>query len=207
MAAEAAAQSPDETAVPGGLSWLVCCGWLALFSLLGWFVPRAAIDWQPTLAAAEPWRWWTAAFVHWTPSHLVANLIGLAVVAALGRSIRVPAVLALAWVASWPFTHLALLVEPNLAHYGGLSGWLHGGVAVAATYAALRLSGRARWIAAAVMAGLAIKILIEAPWGPPLRQSFSSLMMVAPLAHASGAVAGLCCALIALARGPTDSEA
>ena len=32
--------------------------------------------------------------MHWTPSHLVANLIGLAVVAALGRSIRVPAVLA-----------------------------------------------------------------------------------------------------------------
>lgn len=188
----------------GGILWLVCCGWLALGCLVGLLPATAAIDWQPALARSEPWRWWTAAFVHWTPWHLLANLAGLAVVAALGRAVRLPAVLALAWVASWPFTHLALLMEPGLAHFGGLSGVLHGGVAVAACYAALRLGGRARWIGWAVLAGLAAKILLEAPWGPAVQpaSAFGSLFNVAPLVHATGAATGLLCALIALARGP-----
>lgn len=190
----------------GGILWLVCCAWLALGCLLGLLPTAAAIDWQPALARSEPWRWWSAAFVHWTPWHLLANLAGLAGVAALGRLAGVPAVLALAWVASWPFTHLALLIEPGLAHFGGLSGVLHGGVAVAASYAALRLRGQPRWIGWAVLLGLGAKILLEAPWGPPLQpaRGFGNLFSVAPLAHATGAVAGLVCALIALARGPVE---
>ena len=33
---------------------------------------------------------------------------------------------------AWPLTHLSLLARPEVMHYGGLSGVLHAGVAVAA---------------------------------------------------------------------------
>jgi len=88
-------------------------------------------DWQPALALAEPWRWWTAAFVHWSRLHLVANLTGLLVVMALGWAARLPAVSAVAWFIAWPLTQLGLLLRPELTHFGGLSGVLHAGVAVA----------------------------------------------------------------------------
>ena len=39
---------------------------------------------------------------------------------------------ALAWALAWPLTHLALLAEPALLRYGGLSGVLRAGAAVAA---------------------------------------------------------------------------
>ena len=61
---------------------------------------------------------------------MLANMLGLVVVAVLGRVAQVPAVVALAWLVSWPLLHLALLMQPALAHYGGLSGVLHAGVAV-----------------------------------------------------------------------------
>ncbi len=183
-----------------GKLWLLLGALLALGALAGWFAPRAALDWQPGLAAGEPWRWWTAAFVHWSPLHLSANLAGLFAVAALGRVANVPAVLALAWGASWPFTHLALLLRPELLHYGGLSGLLHGGVAVASVFIVQRGSGRTVWIGWALLAGLAVKIALEAPWGPALRAASGSDIAVAPLAHATGALCGLLCAWIALAR-------
>ena len=38
----------------------------------------------------------------------------------------------LAWLLSWPLTQWGLMLQPELLHYGGLSGVLHGGAAIAA---------------------------------------------------------------------------
>jgi hypothetical protein len=48
-----------------------------------------------------------------------------------------------------------------------------------------------------LLAGLIVKLLLEAPWGAPLRHPAGIDIAVAPLAHASGAVAGLVCAVVA----------
>lgn len=169
--------------------WLAIAALAAAGSLAAWFLPAAALDWQPARAAAEPWRALTAAFVHWSPLHLGANLAGTAVVAAFGRAAALPPRAALAWAAAWPATQLALLAQPALAHYGGLSGVLHAGVAVAAVHLLAR-PGRARWIGAAVLAGMALKLLLERPWAGPLAHPPGWDIAVAPLAHAAGAVAG-----------------
>jgi rhomboid family GlyGly-CTERM serine protease len=162
------------------------------------------LDWQPGLAFSEPWRLVTAAAVHWSPMHLGANLAGLAVVAWFGRAGRLPAAATLAWLAAWPLTHLGLLVEPDLAHYGGLSGVLHAAVAAGGSWLALAERGRPRAVGALVMAGLGAKVLLEAPWGSPLRAVPGWDILLAPLAHATGAVAGLACAAVAWAlAGPT----
>ena len=36
--------------------WLTLCAALAALSLLAWPLPRDVLDWQPGLAAAQPWR-------------------------------------------------------------------------------------------------------------------------------------------------------
>lgn len=172
-------------------AWPLLAALLAVLAGIAWFAPREALDWQPALAMHEPWRALTAALVHWSALHLGANLLGAIVVATFGRAARLPATAALAWLAAWPLTQLGLLLRPELVHYGGLSGVLHAGVAVAALWLALER----RWLGFAVLAGLSIKVLLEAPWGPPLRDVAGWDIRIAPLAHATGAVAGAACAL------------
>jgi len=178
-----------------GRAWVALAALLAAGSVLGWFVPAALWDWQPSLAASEPWRCWSAAFVHWSERHLVANLAGTAVVAALGWVGRLSSRSALAWALAWPLTQLALLLQPGLLHYGGLSGVLHAGVAVAVVEL-LRRGGRQRIVALAIGLGLLVKIALEQPWGAPLRHPADWDIAIAPLAHATGAAAGLLLALL-----------
>jgi rhomboid family GlyGly-CTERM serine protease len=188
--------------IPAGRTWLGLSALLALGSLAGWWMPAVLWDWQPGLAFEQPWRWWTAAFVHWSGMHLTANLAGLAVVAALGRAAQVPGDVALGWLATWPLTHLVLLSKPDLAHYGGLSGVLHAGVTIVATWLLATQDGKRRWIGGAMLAGLVVKLLFEAPWGPALSQPVGWDIAVAPLAHAAGAVLAIVVTLLVLARRP-----
>ncbi|MDE1948240.1 MAG: rhombosortase [Burkholderiales bacterium] len=180
-----------------GAAWLALAALFAVGALAGWTQPAARWDWQPGLAAAQPWRCWSAAFVHWSALHLAANLIGLAVVAAFGPVARLAPRCALAWFIAWPLTQLGLLLQPALLHYGGLSGVLHAGVAVAAVEMLVRERGRRRAIALAVLGGLLAKIALETPWGPPLRHPADWDIPIAPLAHASGACFGLFCGALA----------
>jgi rhomboid family GlyGly-CTERM serine protease len=159
------------------------------------------LDWQPELSWREPWRWWTAAFVHWSPLHLAANLAGAAVLAAFGWAAALPARATLAWALAWPLTHGLLLLQPALLHYGGLSGVLHAGVAVGATVLVRQRTGRARWIGVAVLLGLALKIVLERPWAGALSHPAGWDIAIAPLAHAAGALTGLVCALIVAGPG------
>ena len=169
----------------------------ATVALLAWPLARTTIDWQPALAFTQPWRAFSAAAVHYSGLHLGANLLGTALVAALGWVANVPSRMVWAWAAAWPLTQLALLIQPELRHYGGLSGVLHAGVAVASLYLLLRGAGAQRWIGAAILTGACIKVVGEAPWGAPLRHGGGWDIAVAPLAHATGLVAGLLCAALA----------
>lgn len=185
-----------SSADAGVRAWWALCGIAAGGALLGWSLPAALIDWQPGLAGSEPWRWWSAAFVHWSPLHLGANLAGVAVLAAFGWAAALPVRAALAWALAWPLTQGTLLLQPALAHYGGLSGVLHAGVAVGAMVLVLQRRGRPQWIGVAVAAGLLVKLLLERPWAGPLAHPAGWDIAVAPLAHSGGALAGLLCALL-----------
>ena len=169
----------------------------ALAATLSGIAP-GALDWQPSRAAAEPWRAFSATAVHYSTLHLAANLAGAALVAALGASARVSPAAVAAWACAWPLTQLGLLVRPDLTHYGGLSGVLHAGAAVVAVHLIGHAAGARRAIGAALAAGLVCKVLIEAPWGAPLRVGTGWDFATAPLAHATGLVAGTLCAAATL---------
>ena len=171
-------------------AWLALATVLAAGAVLAAAAPTGTLDWQ-TARPWQAWRWWSAAFVHWSRWHLLSNLAGLALVGALGWVARVPRRSAAAWLLAWPLTHLGLLLRPDLAQYGGLSGVLHAGVAVAAWHLARWQRGRERLVGLALLAGVAAKVLIEAPWGPALQHPPDWDIAIAPLAHATGTAAGL----------------
>lgn len=200
--AAAVAEPRRRTAGEAAGRWCWCAvaallGAGAALAALGPGTSAAALDWQPGLAWREPWRAWSAAFVHYGRLHLAANAAGLLLVAALGIVARLPPRSALAWAAAWPLTQLGLLAEPALAHYGGLSGVLHAGVAAAALHLAWRGAGARRGIGVLLLAGLLLKVLAEAPWAAVLRHPPGWGIAVAPAAHACGAAAGLLCAAVA----------
>jgi rhomboid family GlyGly-CTERM serine protease len=177
-------------------AWPALAAVLALGALVAWTLPHDTLDWQPTLAASEPWRAWTAAFVHYSPLHLGANLAGCVAVGALGHAGRVPPRVALAWLLAWPLTHLGLLAEPALRHYGGLSGVLHAGVATVALHLLFDRAPRRRTVGLAIVAGLIAKLLVDAPWNGPLQHPAGWDIAVAPLAHVGGALAGALCMVV-----------
>ena len=194
-------------ALPPWLAWAGLCGAAALGAVLAQATAPALLRWQPELAWAQPWRLVTAAWVHLSGQHLAANMAGTAVVAAYGVVAGCHRRAAIAWALAWPLTQLGLLAQPGLAAYGGLSGVLHAGVAVA-TWQLLRgASGLRRAIGAAVALGLVTKLLLEAPWQGPLRQVPGWDIAIAPAAHASGALAGWLCALACGVGGAADRAA
>ena len=183
--------SPDR-----GRLWLAVAAILSAGALLSFPIDRPILDWQPALAATEPWRAISAAFVHYSALHLAANLAGAALVGALGRVARVPMRTVVAWLVAWPLTQLGLLARPDLLRYGGLSGVLHAGVACVAWQLIVDGRGARRTIGALTLAGVVVKVLSEAPWGEPLRHPAGWDIATAPFAHASGVVAGLLAAAL-----------
>ena len=181
---------PARPASPGGLGSPTLAVWL---------------DWQPALALRQPWRVITAAWVHLSGQHLVGNLVGAVLVAAYGQAAGCGRRAALAWALAWPLSHAALLLQPALLHYGGLSGLMHAGVAVASWQLLRGDRGQRRAVGAAVLAMLALKLLLEAPWqGGPLRHEPGWDIAIAPLAHTTGALAGLLCAWACGVGGDAD---
>jgi len=177
------------------LGWVAVAALLGIGALLVHGAPADALDWQRARAWSQPWRWWSAAWVHLSDLHLAANLAGLLLVALLGIAADVTPRGVLAWLLAWPATQLALVVEPGLTRYGGLSGVLHAAVAVVGVQLVAEGPRLRRGLGALLLAGLAAKVLVEAPWRAPLQHPPGWDIAVAPLAHASGAVAGVLAAL------------
>ena len=204
-----ARSSVEELLTPGARGWVGLAAGFGVAALALFGVAPTTLDWQPALAWREPWRAFSAVAVHYSALHLAANLAGLTLVGTLGVAARVPGTSVVAWVVAWPLTQLGLLARPDLVHYGGLSGVLHGATAVVAVHLVCSGPSARRLIGAALLAGVALKVLGEAPWGPALRHPAGWDIATAPIAHATGLVAGVTCALAAAVlrhRAPTIAD-
>ena len=208
----AAPSSPSgvRSSADGGRAWCALAAVLAVGAALG-VRPRAArrsTGSRRSRCASRGARS-SAAFVHYSALHLLANLAGVAA-GRRARRVRARAVRRspLAWLLAWPLTQLGLLARPDLLHYGGLSGVLHAGVACVAVHLIVHARGPRRAIGALLLAALAIKVVSEAPWGPALRHPAGWDIATAPFAHASGLVAGVIAALLveATTRCASTSE-
>ncbi len=202
-------RSPTELLPVSTGAWIAIASMLAVGSLLVHLGGRSgaapasawahAIDWQPALARTEPWRAWSAVFVHYSGLHLAANLTGAIGVAAWGGVARVPPRTVVAWLIAWPLVQAGLLMQPELRHYGGLSGVLHAGVAVVAVHLLCAGTRVQRRIGAAVLATLVLKLLTESPWSGAISHPPGWDIAIAPGAHVSGVLAGSVVAALAQA--------
>jgi rhomboid family GlyGly-CTERM serine protease len=172
-------------------------------SLIAWPLNPQTLDWQPSLAFTQPWRAFSAAFVHYSPMHLVANLVGAVLVGIFGWAAQTPRHMTMAWLVAWPLTQFGLLVQPSLLHYGGLSAVLHAGVIVVCVHLMFQGTSTQRRVGWATLLVVIAKVLMEAPWQGPLSHPAEWDIAVAPMAHASGVVAGLLMGLLSawLRRG------
>lgn len=148
------------------------------------------LEWQASTAWRQPWRAFSAVLVHRDFTHLAANLAGCAVLGWFGWAGRVTARAALAAAVALPVTHQLLLLAPDTERYAGLSGALHAAVAVVALALWQRGSRRERRIAAAVWAGLVLKVLLEMPWRGAVQSLPGWDFPVAVGAHAAGLLSG-----------------
>lgn len=155
-------------------------------------------DWQPAAWPDQAWRAWTAAWVHWNARHLAMNAAALVLLLGLAWRARFTCGDTVAWALAWPLTHLGLLLQPGLQHYGGLSGVLHAGAVLVAWR--LCMPGEAgdtapwgapRLVGGLLAIGLVLKLLGEGAWHLRLTPAPELGFAIAPLAHASGALAGL----------------
>lgn len=180
-----------------GAAWVALAGLLIAGVLAGALLPPPVWDtwvWRRDLPG-QAWRWWTAAWVHWNPLHLAANIAGALALAWLGWAARLATSATLAWALAWPLAHLGLWIvwgPEGPLRYAGLSGVLHAGVAVAVIHLLASTERPMRWIGAALGVGLGAKLGQEVPWQPVAAGVSPGWgFTVAVWAHATGAAAGV----------------
>jgi rhomboid family GlyGly-CTERM serine protease len=182
-------------------SWLALTALFMFTSLIAWPINHQAIDWQPALALTQPWRAFTAALIHYSPMHLAANLVGAVLVGIFGWAAQAPRRMTIAWLIAWPLTQFGLLVQPSLLHYGGLSGVLHAGVIVVCVHLMFQGTTAQRRVGWATLLVVIAKVLMETPWQGPLSYPAEWDIAVAPMAHATGVIAGLLMGLLCAVLG------
>jgi rhomboid family GlyGly-CTERM serine protease len=115
--------------------WLLglLCGVSVLFALGGEPV-RLAMRYERTeVLAGEYWRLVTGHLVHGNPAHLLLNMLGLGLIAALfSRDYTLRQWLIVLLLSAIAIDAGFVLFEPQLQWYVGLSGILHGALAAGA---------------------------------------------------------------------------
>ena len=147
------------------------------------------------IADGGAWRLLTAHYVHLNAAHAAMNLVALALtLALLGDAAR-----AGVWLGVYALLSLAISAalwraDPGVVRYVGASGVVHGLIA----FGALLRWRRARLESVLLLAGLAIKLVVEARSGA---SPASEALIGAPVvtaAHRYGAIAGAAIAAIVL---------
>lgn len=175
-------------------AWPLLCAVLGLSSWWAWEAgAQPALHWQSADWTQKPWTLWTAALVHLSGAHLVANLGALLCLAVLGRFQQAGRAATVAVLLTWPLATLALVAWPQVTGYSGMSGLLCGILAVLWAHATLRPAQKG--LSYVLFALLVLKLLAEEGWSHPIAFDPEWGFNVVYAAHFSGAVIGALCGL------------
>jgi rhomboid family GlyGly-CTERM serine protease len=179
-------------------TWAACAGVAALsaaFSFVPWLYAVGLYQ-RDAVRTGQWWRIVTAMWVHLDQWHWLADAMAAAgLILLLARVLR-PQVIVGVLVACGLLVQVALLNQPTVQWYGGLSGALHG----LAAWGGLRLlrpstdaaeDRFSRWIGVALCAGVLVKVWLEQSWLSPIAFDPHWGFGVVRIAHAFGAASGL----------------
>lgn len=138
----------------GGLVALCICVFL--------FPPMAtwSVYERAGIAQGEWWRLLTAHLVHFTPGHLIFNLLGLALAAGLLEVQSRRQMYELTGLMLLVIGPVLFLLHPDMAWYGGMSGLVYG----YAFYCALlfnKTQPSLKWLSRLVLSLIILKILLD----------------------------------------------
>ncbi|CBJ42095.1 rhombosortase [Ralstonia solanacearum] len=180
-------------------TWGACAGVFAVsaaFSFVPW-LHAVGLYQRDAVRAGQWWRLITAMWVHLDAWHWLADGMAAAgLILLLARVLRPDAILAVL-VACGVLVQVALLKQPSVQWYGGLSGALHG----LAAWGGLRLlrpsdedaatDRPSRWIGSLLCLGVLVKVWLEQSWLSPVAYDPHWGFGVVRIAHALGAGSGL----------------
>lgn len=171
----------------------ILVGATAILSLAVPLVGEALIYRRTEIAAGQWWRLWTGHLVHFTWSHLLADLV---VFGTAGAWLEWLAPRGTRWflvIAPAAVSALLYFADTDLAYYGGLSGLAVGLLVLLALVQLRRDTAAPRWLWPAVLVLVGGKIALEAIAQTPLVADFGPEIKISTLAH----LGGVACALVA----------
>ena len=158
-------------------------------------LPVHPLAWEAALWMRHPWTLWTAAWVHTSMGNLGGNLLAIALIAVAGAALGARRPSAMALLAAWPLSTLALLAWPQVTHYSGLGGPIHAAAAVLGMHAASRPALKP--YSPLLFCALGLKLAVERAWTQPVAFDPSWGFNVVYAAHLTGTLAGAACGALA----------
>lgn len=169
---------------------LLLCGAAVAVHFLGEWQASLVFD-RAAIAAGEWWRIATGNLAHYSPSHLLFNVLALAVAGTLIETRRLPHLGVLFLAGSVAIGLTIWFAEPGLRYYAGLSGLATAAVVYLCLHG-LGDRGSWRWLCIAVLAGVAAKLGAELLFGFSLFAAAEPPPFTpVPLSHAAGAATAL----------------
>ena len=181
--------------------------WLLVFAILGAeLAPLGeALEYRRGLAFSEPWRLFTAHYVHLSFLHACLNAVALILLGHLfADRLRPRDMFGILAVAPMLLSLAFWFVLPELQWYRGLSGVLHAIYFAGCIAWVAQTAGRARWLPTAALLGGAVKVLIEQPWDASFPVHEVLRVAVVPQAHLVGAIVGAAAGLVLRRRQHTE---
>jgi rhomboid family GlyGly-CTERM serine protease len=165
------------------------------------FLPAELLEYRRALAAGEPWRLFTAHFVHLSFLHALLNCVALLLLDRLfADRLRPRELFAILGFTPILVSLIFWMVLPELQWYRGLSGVLHAVYFAGCVVWIASSAGRPRWLPIAALIGGALKVLLEQPWDSSFPMHEALRIAVVPQSHLIGAIVGTSAGLLLCRR-------
>jgi rhomboid family GlyGly-CTERM serine protease len=151
--------------------------------------PQVFIFSRPEIAAGQWWRLFSGHFVHFSPEHLVANLLVFSLLLLFWKPTSRRDWLGLTVLTPILLSASLFVLRPKLVAYGGLSGWLSAFFVWIAASTLRKRDHNAPLFQIATLIFI-VKLIFESSSGASLT-AFPSGVRVEPAAHLLGACLGL----------------
>ena len=146
---------------------------------------------RSAILSGELWRMFTGHWIHFSPSHLVYDLLALGVAGWIIETQKLPYFGWLCLLTPWLISSVLLLSEPQMQRFGGLSALATTAIVYLALFG-LHDAPPWRWVCLAALLGIAGKICFEMTTGRMLFATTGNVpVTVSVTSHISGVMVAL----------------